>query len=341
MKKISLILLFLFLFASQAFAFHGVRWELNVSAAGSIIINQNNLLFGDVMGKFYAVNKNTGSVVWTYQDNGGSIMGTPAVIDGKVIFVAADGGITCLNLNDGSLVWEYSPSQNYNDGIADGVTAGAGLAFISKADTKLYALDVNTGNTVWTFQANEQGLRAAPAYSDGLVFLGEYNGIFDIINAKTGKRENGGGAGGAVNTPAVNNGNVYFSSWDGSVQAVKIKAVIPLWNVNIKDPVTTAPVVSDGIIAVGTGRGYVTALSEKDGSILWQFNCENGSVSATPIIANGKVFAFPEGGNIYELDAKSGRLRNKFETGGIISSPAYSDGVIYFSSDGKVCALSE
>ena len=342
MKKISLFaFLLVVLIASQAFAFHGIRWEYKASVTSNIVVNQDKVLFGDSMGAFFALNKNSGSLVWSYQDNGGSIMGTPAVLDGKVIFVAADGGITCLNLNDGSLVWEYSPRPDHNDGIADGVTAGAGLAFISKADTKLYALDINTGNTAWTFQANEQGLRAAPAYSDGLVFLGEYNGIFDIINAKTGKRENGGGAGGAVNTPVVNNGNVYFSSWDGSVQAVKIKAVIPLWNVNVKDPITTAPVVADGIIAVGTGRGYVTVLSEKDGSILWQFNCENGSVSAKPIIANGKVFAFPEGGNVYEINAKSGRLINKFETGGIVTTPAYSDGVIYFASDGKVVALSE
>ena len=327
--------------ASQAFAFHGLKWQSPISDTSSITVYQDNLYFGDTLGTCYAVNKNSGSVVWSYQDNGGSIIGTPAVIDGKVIFVAADGGINCLNINDGSLVWEYSPGENTNDGISDGVAAGSGLAFISKTDTKLYALDVNTGNTAWTFKAGDQGLRTAPAYSDGLIFLGEYNGIFNIIDAKTGKRQNGGGAGGAVNTPAVNNGNVYFSSWDGTVQAVQIKNVIPLWHANIKDPVTTAPAVADGIIAVGTGRGFVAALNENDGSIRWQCNCGNGNITAKPIIANGKVFACPEGGNIYEIDAKSGRIRNTFETSGVITNPAYSDGVIYFSSGGSVGALLE
>ena len=122
---------------------------------------------------------------------------------------------------------------------------------------------------------------------------------------------------------------------------MQIKNVIPLWSANIKDTITTSPAISEGLIAVGTGRGFVAAFDEKDGSLLWQFNCENGSVSAKPIIANGKVFAFPEGGNIYELDAKSGRVRNTFETEGITTNPAYSDGVIYFASGGKVFALSE
>ena len=340
MKKFILLFLFVFLFATQAFAFHGVKWQFKAPVTSNITVNQNNVFFGDGLGVFYTLNKNSGSLIWKYNDEG-TIIGSPAVIDGKVIFAKADGGITCLNLADGSLVWNYAPSENENDSISDGVTAGGDLAFISKADAKLYAIDINTGRTVWTFQAGEQGLRTAPAYADNLVFLGEYNGIFNIIDAKTGKRLNGGGAGGAINTPAVNNGNVYFSAWDGSVQAVKIKSVIPLWNVNIKDTVTTAPVIADGIIAVGTGRGAVAALDEKDGSILWQFNCEKGSVSANPIIANGKVFAFPEGGNIYEFDAKSGRLRNTFETDGNITNPAYSEGVIYFSSGGNVCALSE
>ena len=184
-------------------------------------------------------------------------------------------------------------------------------------------------------------MRTSPAYSNGLIFLGEYNGIFNILDSKTGKKVNGGGAGGAVNTPAINNGNVYFSSWDGSVQAVKIKSVIPLWNTNVNDPVTTSPAISGGLIAVGTGRGLVIVLDEDSGDIIWNFDTQNGNVSAKPIIANGKVFACPEGGNVYELNAKTGRLIDKFETEGINVNPAYSDGIFYFSSGGKVIALSE
>ena len=340
MKRLLLVCVFVFVMASQAFAFHGVRWEIKAPASSNLVIYQNNLLFGDVSGTFYAVNKSNGSIVWTNAGEG-TIIGTPAVAGDKVIFAKSDGGIMCLKLADGSKVWDYTPGTTFNESVNDGVTIGDGLAFVVKADAKLYALDVNTGRTVWTFQADEQGLRTAPAYSDGLVFLGEYNGILNIIDAKTGKRVNGGGAGGAINTPAVNGGNVYFSSWDGSVQSFQIKAVIPQWNVNIKDPVTTAPAVSNGIVAVGTGRGFVAALNEKDGSLLWNVNCENGSVSSKPIVANGKVFAAPEGGNIYEIDAKSGRVRNTYETGGIISAPAYADGVIYLSSGGNVAALSE
>ena len=344
MKKIIFVLALIISFATPAFAFHGVRWQMDAPVTSNITVHENNLYFGDSIGFCYAVNKNSGSVVWSY-NVGGSIIGTPAIFDdkeSKVLFVSSDGTITCLSLYDGSLIWNYTPDENKNEAVNDGTAAGNGLFFVVKSDSKLYALDVETGRRVWTYQGGDQGLRTAPAYSDGLIFLGEYDGVLNIIDAKTGERVNGGGAGGAVNTPVVKNGNVYFSSWDGSVQAVQIKSVIPLWSTNVKDPVTTAPAIAEGLITVGTGRSFVVTLKESDGSILWNFDCgDNGSVSAKPIIANGKVFVCPEGGNVYELNAKTGRLIDKFETDGINTSPAYSNGIFYFASGGKVIALSE
>jgi len=343
MKKFFLVFALIISLTTPAFAFHGVRWQLDASVTSNIIVDDGKLFFGDSIGDCYAVDKNSGEVLWTY-NAGGSIIGTPAIAydkENKIIFVSSDGSIVCLSVYDGSLIWEYEPRENKNDAVNDGSAVGSGLFFITKADGKLYALDVNTGRTVWTFKGGDQGLRTAPAYSDGLIFLGEYNGILNILDAKTGKRISGGGAGGAVNTPAPNDGKVYFSSWDGSVQAVQIKSVIPLWNTNIKDPITTAPAVSGGIIAVGTGRGLLVALDEQNGEMLWNFDPHGGSISAKPMIANGKVFACPEGGSVYELNSRTGRLIDKFETGGISTNPSFADGIFYFASDGKVIALSE
>lgn len=340
MKKLFLTFALVILLTSQAFAFNGIKWQVNARATSNLVVNDQRLFFGDALGVCYAVDKNSGSVAWSYHA-GGSIIGTPAILDDKILFVSSDGSMTCLSLSDGSLVWSYEPRENRNEAINDGSAAGNGLFFIVKDDARLYAIDSTSGRRAWTFRGNEQGLRTSPAYSDGIIFLGEYNGIFNIIEAKSGERLNGGGAGGAVNTPVINDGNVYFSSWDGSVQAVQIKAVIPLWKTGLKDPVVTSPSISEGIIAVGTGRGLVVALDEKNGEMLWNFDPHGGSVSARPVVANGKVFACPEGGNVYELDAKSGKLIDKFETNGINTNPAYSDGIFYFSSGGSVIALSE
>ena len=346
-RKIFLALFLISAFSIQAFGFNGdVKWQRDFGAGNSItsgiIVSGNNLLFGDVNGNFYAVNKNSGSRIWTASGNSGyGVEGYPAVTsNGNVVFTQSDGTITCLKISDGSIVWNFIPNENRSETVNDGAVAGAGLIFMVKSDAKLYALNENDGSIAWTYKASSQGLRTAPKYSDGIVFLGEYDGIFSMIDAKTGTRINGGGAGGAVNTPEVANGVVYFSAWDGSINAVQIKSVIPLWDINIGDTVTTPPSINNGIIAVGTGRGTIAGINAKDGSILWKYETENGEISKNILNSGGAIMAGSDSGEIYVLNAKSGRLQTKVASkAGMSTDGAFSDGVFYFASDNKVYAI--
>ena len=345
-KKFLVALLLVAILASQSFAFNNdVKWQRDIQTflSGGIAISGNNLFFGDVSGNFYAANKNTGSIIWTVSGNSVyGVEGSPAVTsNGNVVFTQSDGSVTCLKISDGSVVWNYAPNENENSNIIDGAAAGSGLVFMVKSDAKLYALNGSDGSVAWTYKASSQGLRTVPSYSDGIVFLGEYDGIFSMIDAKSGKRLNGGGAGGAVNTPVAANGNVYFSAWDGSVNAVQIKSVIPLWEIKVKDVITTPPALNDGIIAVGTGRGSVIALDAKGGEILWQYDTEAGEISANLLNGGGVILVGAGDGEILALDSKTGRLRNKLNTQGAIHNGVFdnSDGTFYFGSGSTVYAV--
>ena len=304
------------------------------SLTGGFAVSGNAILFGTETGGMYALNKRTGSLLWTYRGTN-SVTGVPVVAGDNVFFAQGDGTVTCLKAADGSKVWETVPPERENSMIDSGLTAGGGLLFFARSDHKLYAVDQRNGHAVWTYSGSSQGLRTAPAYSDGKVYLGEYDGIFSIIDAKTGKRIGGGGAGGAVNTPVVNNGNVYFSSWDGSVQAVKINGIEPLWHAKIGDPVTTSPVTDGNLIVVGTGRGIVAGLNAKDGSIIWNFSTEGGEVASDPVIAGGIVYVAAGDGRVYAVDASTGRTRYTYSTeyGGLSAGILVSDGVLYFGNN--------
>lgn len=339
-RKIITALFFILIMSASSQAFSGrEKWQFQPEgpATSGIALSGNAIFFGTETGNFYALDKNTGRVIWQLKTEN-TICGTPSIVGSNVVFAQEDGEIRCVKISDGSSVWSVGGiggrderNRDVNDGLSDGTTAGGGMVFVSKADKKLHALRASDGKELWTYTAGSQGLRSAPAYSDGLVFLGEYDGIFSIIDAKTGKRLNGGGAGGAINTPAISGGNVYFSSWDGSVNAVKIKDVIPLWDARINDAVSTRPAVGSGLVVVGTGRGAVYALNGNDGSVKWHFSTENGNVSSTPVIADGLVFAGAETGSVLVIDASTGRKISELGDGqGIIGDPAYSEGVLYF-----------
>ncbi|MBQ9904417.1 MAG: PQQ-binding-like beta-propeller repeat protein [Synergistaceae bacterium] len=339
-RKIFLSVLLVFAMAVSASAFSGREvWTLQFDSpiTSGISVSGNMLFCGTETGKCFAINRNTGRPVWEYKaDN--TIYGVPAVVGGNVIFAQGSGELTCLKIADGSHVWSSggiggtnTEGRAVNDGLSDGAAVGGGLVYVSKDDRKVHAFNENDGRTAWTYTTSDQGVRCAPTYADGMLFVGEYDGIFSILDAKTGKRLNGGGAGGAINTPTAANGNVYFSAWDGSVNAVKIKGVEPLWSVNIRDTITTQPEVSGGRIFVGTGRGAIVALDEKTGRTLWRFNTNIGSISAKPVAADGVVFAGAEMGGMLVLDAKTGKHVGTLTDDGITCG-LFADGVLYFGS---------
>ena len=134
---------------------------------------------------------------------------------------------------------------------------------------------------------------------------------------------------------------MFFSSWDGSVQSVRVKGVTPQWKANVGDPVTTSPSFGGGKVFVGTARGNIAAIDAKDGQVLWQFDTQGGSVDAQPIFAEGLVFAGDGQGVLSILDAATGKQRFTFKTGrGIVGTPAFEGGVLYLGSgDGSLYAI--
>ena len=282
--------------------------------------------FGDSIGTFYASSK------WSYDAGSSTIIGTPVVQGGNVIFTQAEGMITCLNISDRSLVWQYAPEGGeLNAGLNDGAAVGDGKVYAAFTTGELKAFDLATGQELWTYTA-EQGLRTAPAYYDGLVMLGEYNGLFSMIDAQSGERVNGGGAGGAINTPVINGGNVYYSAWDGSVNAVQVKNVIPLWTAKAGEPITSSPAIGGGLLAVSTATGKIVAFSLEDGAKLWEYASQGGDAGKSPVVRNGHVFAGTGDGRVLVLDAKNGRLIREISGAHALSS---SDGRLYFVNDDR------
>jgi outer membrane protein assembly factor BamB len=319
----------------------GWTYDARYPIGSSVAVADGLVIAGDNAGNLHAVYAASGQPAWIYRGSN-SVVGQPAISGKAVIFAQADGTITALSLSNGTVLWQYAPPAESSaaDTVVDGTTVGDGKVFFVKGDGKMVALSSENGKPLWTYRTGQE-LRSAPYFSDGIVFLGEQRGVFSAVNSKTGKRDWGGGAGGAINTPVTDGGNVYFSSWDGSIQSVRIKGVIPQWKTDVDDPVTTPPFIGEDKIFVGTANGKVSALSKTDGSVLWNFDTQGGTVLGTPIAADGLVFVSGGQGTLFVLDAKDGAARFTFATGGGINgTPAFSGGVLFLgSADGNLYAI--
>jgi outer membrane protein assembly factor BamB len=321
----------------------GWTYDAKYPISSSVAVAGGLVIAGDNSGSLHAVYAASGQAAWVYEGSN-KVVGLPTVSGEMVVFAQADGTITALSLSNGSEVWKYAPPEaGYAaETVVDGVAIGDGKVMFVKGDGKLYALSASNGRELWTYDSGME-LRNAPYFYNGVVFIGEQRGLFTALNPKTGKREWGGGAGGAINTPTAEGGNVYFSSWDGSVQSVQIKGVVPQWKADAGEPVTTPPFVEGGRVFVGTAGGKVVAFSKADGAALWSFDTQGGAVPGTPVSAEGLVFACGGQGTLFVLDAASGAERFTFQTGvDINGAPAYSGGILFMGSgDGRIYAIRE
>jgi eukaryotic-like serine/threonine-protein kinase len=137
-----------------------------------------------------------------------------------------------------------------------------------------------------------------------------------------------------------------------------------MWQFHTGAAVVSSPVLSGGVVYVGSADHYLYALDAASGALKWKFETK-GRVSSSPAIADGGVYFESYDSYFYALDAATGALRWKFHTGGekrfaaahlhgiepaaetmpdlfdvYLSSPTVSDGIVYFGSgDQHVYAL--
>jgi len=134
------------------------------------------------------------------------------------------------------------------------------------------------------------------------------------------------------------------------------------------------PVLSGGVLYVGSEDGAIYALDAKSGGIKWRFQTGEGLVSgteiitvrpgagllemieaaesrgprrgkrevdATPVVENGTVFIGSKDYSFYAIDAATGRKKWSFQTGGEIHENAVTHGamVLFTSRDGFLYAV--
>ena len=125
-----------------------------------------------------------------------------------------------------------------------------------------------------------------------------------------------------------------------------------LWNVQTGGYIEFPPVVADGRVFVANQKGLFLALGTKTGNVVWRKEFAR-CTAAGPAVARGLVFhatMFPgrcvrgrsgaQSGFVIAMDADTGRVRWRFDTAAVESSPLVAGGLVYVGAwDQKVYAL--
>ncbi len=194
----------------------------------------------------------------------------------------------------------------------------------------------------------------APMFRGDLQHTGVYNSAgFAKLDGVKWKFHTSGRV---ISSPAVVKGVVYAGSTDCNLYAIDADTGNLKWKFETKGWVVSSPAVDSGTVYFESYDSNFYAVDASSGQLKWKFQTggerhytgkhlhylQPAAESmpdpwdvylSSPSVWKGAVYFGSGDGNVYALDANSGALKWKFQTGDVVhSSPAIADGVLYIGS---------
>ncbi len=159
--------------------------------------------------------------------------------------------------------------------------------------------------------------------------------------------------GGAIwGSPALDQGVIYTGSDDGNLYALDAGTGQLKWKSATTGILRSRPAVDHGLVIFASDDGYLYAIQAEGGRPVWRREFGNAKprekrenlgtspnpsgfdyYQSSPVVAGGQVFVGSLDGNVYAMDAGTGRVNWKYPTGDKVrATPAVEDGVVYVGS---------
>lgn len=295
------------------------------------------------------------------------VRGSVTVTDDVVLAPSYDHNVYALDVEDGRFLWKHAA----DGGIGSSPAAADGMVVFGSTDKVIYGVDVEDGHLLWTAPTKGRVFSSACAQF-GHFFIGSDDSKLYAIHSRSGRVAWDYSADGSIRSrPYVDDHTVIFSCDVGLVYSLTLSRELK-WRFRARRGILASPVLSDGLVFIGsldwnfyaldsrsgwtawkyrTGGaiastaavcndlvvfgsvdGYIYALQVSDGRLVWRYQTE-GQVTGSVTYYEGAVYVGGVDGALYCLDAEAGTLRWRYQTDGAITgAPCAQDGVIYFGS---------
>ena len=199
---------------------------------------------------------------------------------------------------DDALLWQYGVG-NPGELVIVSPSAVDGVAYAGSYEGSVYALNAETGELVWRFDAGD-GLNPPPKVAGGVVYAQKARGEYLALDASTGELL-------SSDEPVreellISDGVTYFSTQriDGDfsvhVRAVDVASGEELWTAAVprsSELPLLFPVTASGDLVFVSDENRVRALDSTTGEPAWSFEAgdgDDGIVQDPPAASNGVVY---------------------------------------------------
>lgn len=123
-------------------------------------------------------------------------------------------------------------------------------------------------------------------------------------------------------SPVISRGLVYIGSRDGNLYAVDTVRGTQQWKLATQDQIEVTPAIWDDLVFVGSHDGFVYAAEANTGKLQWKTRLGH-SIRSSPVVAGGNVLIGDRAGRVNALAADTGKVVWQFPTHDeITASPA-------------------
>ena len=258
---------------------------------------------------------------------GGSILSPMVLHEGVLYFGCADKNFYAVDTN-GKELWRYGTEG----AITGRANVRDGVVCFGSYDSSLYCTTLK-GKLLFKF-ATEGKILSTPNIDKDRVYVGSRDGNLYSINLNTGKETwrymtSEGISGGVIHKDGV----IVFGSDDMNLYGVNEDGGL-LWRFPINEKsmsiVDPEKLVFNDTIAIGCWDFNMYCI-RLDGNLAWKFRAKD--VTYYPAVHIGRTYFGSRDGNLYCVDARAGREKWRFPTGGYVATqPLVRDGRIYFGS---------
>jgi len=230
-------------------------------------------------GIIYALEMRSGRLTWKF-DSHQPAVSSPVIHGDRVFITGSSGRAYALRLADGALIW----TNDVIDGFVETIPAVyQGMLIFGTWNNHLYALDTETGRTLWDWQTGNTNRMLSPAACvpvtvNNRVFIVAPDRKMACLDAITGEllwhsdlgeyrvRESMGiSADSTLIFAKTMDGNIIGVRNDDNEGMVSWKSEVSL-GYDIAPGVITE---KEGIVYVPTDKGIVYAIARDDGRLLW------------------------------------------------------------------------
>lgn len=215
----------------EQWAYSATIPALTLRGTGAPRVIQPVTFAGFANGKLVTLDNRSGQELWdlrvavpagrTEVDQLVDLDGQPVLTqDGRLFVTSYNGRLIALDARNGEPLWD-KPSSSYLTPIV----VGDYLFSIDNASHVL-AMDANTGNVLWKSEDLEGRWLTSPAFVDGKLVVGDYEGYVHLIDAQSGEmagRYDVGGDGISI-TPLTEGKRIYVYTNDGELTALDLEA---------------------------------------------------------------------------------------------------------------------